>query len=327
MLQKYLALLLSVTLVGCANTPTAPVVDRAPTAKKPSAPVVKPYGSADWRPSSYVVKKGDTLYKIGLEFGYDYKEVAAVNNLTPPYAIKIGQTLALPSANNGVAAASTAKPATTTEDGVVITPIKTDTPTDVKATDIKSTEVKPIASVVTPVLTQPKAMREVYSVEAYNRKAVKPADVAAVKPTEPTAKPSTTDVVTTKPAEIKSTDDEAMHWVWPTNGKVVGTFNEAANKGLDIAGTSGQAIVAASGGKVIYSGSDLRGYGKLVIVKHNKTYLSVYAHNSKIVVKEGQMVTSGQKIAEMGNTDANAVKLHFEIRRQGKSVDPSKYLN
>ena len=104
-------------------------------------------------------------------------------------------------------------------------------------------------------------------------------------------------------------------------------FNESSNKGLDIGGNTGQAINAASSGKVIYSGSDLRGYGKLVIIKHNKTYLSVYAHNSKIIVKEGQIVAAGQKIAEMGNTDSNTVKLHFEIRRLGKSVDPAGYLN
>ena len=108
---------------------------------------------------------------------------------------------------------------------------------------------------------------------------------------------------------------------------MIAGFNDATNKGLDIGGVTGQAINAASTGKVIYSGSDLRGYGKLVIIKHNKTYLSVYAHNSKIIVKEGQVVAAGQKIAEMGNTDSNSVKLHFEIRRLGKSVDPAKFLN
>ena len=107
---------------------------------------------------------------------------------------------------------------------------------------------------------------------------------------------------------------------------MTGYFNESSNKGIDIAGASGQIINAASAGKVIYSGSDLRGYGKLVIIKHNNNYLSVYAHNSQINVKEGQQVTRGQKIAEMGSTDSESVKLHFEIRHQGKSVDPNKYL-
>ena len=103
-------------------------------------------------------------------------------------------------------------------------------------------------------------------------------------------------------------------------------FNESSNKGVDIAGTLGQPVNAAAPGRVIYSGSDLRGYGKLVIIKHNPNYLSVYAHNNQILVKEGQQITLGQKIAEMGSTDSNIVKLHFEIRRQGKSVDPLKYL-
>jgi lipoprotein NlpD len=184
---------------------------------------------------------------------------------------------------------------------------------------------KPIVSAVTPVLSEPKAIREPYSVEAMNRAP---------------SQTSTTNTVATKPSEIKpaetastvttgtaATGDESIAWAWPTQGKISANFNEATNKGIDIAGETGQAIKAASAGKVIYSGSDLRGYGKLVIVKHNKTYLSVYAHNSKIVVKEGQNVVTGQKIAEMGNTDSNTTKLHFEIRRLGKSVDPAKYLN
>jgi lipoprotein NlpD len=117
-----------------------------------------------------------------------------------------------------------------------------------------------------------------------------------------------------------------ISWIWPTKGKVIAGFNDGGNKGIDIAGSKGQPILAAAPGKVIYSGSDLRGYGKLVIVKHNNTYLSVYANNSNILVKEGQQVSAGQKIAEMGDTDSNTVKLHFEIRQQGKSVDPAKFL-
>jgi lipoprotein NlpD len=265
-----------------------------------------------------VVKKGDTLYRIGLEFGYDYREIAAVNNLVAPYPIKVGQTLKLPHADANSSPAPTPQE---TAEGVVITPISTDAPTP-------TVETKPVASAVIPVLTQPKATREVYSTEAFNKKPSNPIDPVAItkKPGEGSNGTASPEVSTIKPTVIKPVDDESIYWVWPTNGKVIRQFNEAANKGIDIAGTTGQAINAASSGKVIYSGSDLRGYGKLVIVKHNKTYLSVYAHNSKILVKEGQMVSAGQKIAEMGNTDSNAVKLHFEIRQQGKSVDPMKYL-
>jgi murein DD-endopeptidase MepM/ murein hydrolase activator NlpD len=112
---------------------------------------------------------------------------------------------------------------------------------------------------------------------------------------------------------------EDVAWIWPASGKVVGTFSEGGNKGVDIAGKAGDAVLAAGDGKVVYSGTGLRGYGKLVIIKHNNTYLSAYAHNQNILVKEGQSVTKGQKIAEMGNTDADQVKLHFEVRRSGQA--------
>ena len=124
-----------------------------------------------------------------------------------------------------------------------------------------------------------------------------------------------------------SSDDDKIEWVWPAKGKIVGTFSETANlKGIDIAGSAGQPVLASASGTVVYAGSGLRGYGKLVIVKHNGTYLSAYAHNREILVKEGDKVAKGQKIAEMGNTDATEVKLHFEIRRKGKPMDPVPYL-
>ena len=130
-----------------------------------------------------------------------------------------------------------------------------------------------------------------------------------------------------KPAPPPADGDEKVDWVWPAKGKIVTGFSEAASlKGIDIAGASGQPVAASAGGKVVYAGTGLRGYGKLIIIKHNGTFLSAYAHNKEILVKEGQQVTRGQKIAEMGNTDADQVKLHFEIRRQGKPVDPLRYL-
>jgi lipoprotein NlpD len=129
------------------------------------------------------------------------------------------------------------------------------------------------------------------------------------------------------PAVKAGDEEEDLEWGMPTIGSVIAVFSENANrKGVDIAGRRGQPVVASAAGKVVYSGSGLRGYGKLVIIKHNKTFLSAYAHNDQILVKEGQSVSKGQKIAEMGETDSDQVKLHFEIRKFGKPVDPGQYL-
>ena len=157
-------------------------------------------------------------------------------------------------------------------------------------------------------------------------------EAAAIKQTKPLAAqtqvstpsasispPSTT----TAPANIS---DDGMAFSWPHPGPVLTGFDEAKNKGLDLAGKAGDPVLAAADGKVVYSGSGLRGYGNLIILKHNNTYLTAYAHNQTLLVKEDQTVTKGQRIAEMGNSDADRVKLHFEIRKQGKPVDPAKLL-
>ena len=130
-----------------------------------------------------------------------------------------------------------------------------------------------------------------------------------------------------KPAgEAAAIAEGTIDWIWPTNGKLMASFVEGSNKGIDIAGTPGDPVLAAAPGKVVYSGTGLRGYGKLVIVRHNAEFLSAYAHNSQILVKEGDAVARRQKIAEVGSTDAESPRLHFEIRRQGKPVDPMKFL-
>lgn len=330
---------ITVFFSACESNPPAPVVDRKPQTYKPKPVTINAKGitavkssdGKDWRPDTYIVKKGDTLFSIGLEYGFEYKEIAAANNINEPYTILIGQKLNLSSLKAKSEIAENGQPAQNqTEDGVVLTPIGAEMAViATKSPEIKSTEAKPIQAAVTPILSEPKALRETYSLEAFNKTtSVKMAENKAVetnKAIEP--KPVESNASDSKTTEVKAGDDEAMVWAWPTKGRVVASFNEAANKGLDIGGSTGQAINAASSGKVIYSGSDLRGYGKLVIIKHNKTYLSVYAHNSKIIVKEGQTVALGQKIAEMGNTDSNSIKLHFEIRRLGKSIDPARYLH
>ena len=340
-----LGLLLSV--VACSSSPPAPVIDRLPTKK--SSSVNKPnevsktnankptYKTGDWRPDTYIVKKGDTLFSIGLEHGYDYKEIAQANNIAAPYSIKVGQTLKFSALNDKLT--TTTSISQDNKDGVEITPIISEPNSSSSSTTTTSNTI-PVAPKVIAI-SEPKAIREPYSEDALKKllPAAKPiitkpavdktttdqtpADSAATKPAV-VATPSTTKPTADVKSNTEAPDD--MDWAWPTKGKVTASFNEATNKGIDIAGTTGQAINAAAAGKVIYSGSDLRGYGKLVIIKHNSSYLSVYAHNSQIVVKEGQQVSRGQKIAEMGNTDSNSVNLHFEIRRQGKSVDPSKYL-
>lgn len=314
-------------LIGCASSPPAPVIDRTPAEKKPVA--TKPAGSLpvdpekDWRPDFHTVKKGDTLYGIGLQYGFDYKDIAQANNIPPPYPIHIGQQLSFQALKaNGKVTATTAT-STPAEEGVVVSPFRID------STPIDASKLPP-PQPEAPVLAEPKALREPFSELALatpptvtkTEKQVEQNKVQeTVKPAESAPQPGTVNT-----GEI-ATEEDAVDWAWPANGKILAGFNGNTNtRGIDIGGSLGQPVSAAAAGKVIYSGSDLRGYGKLVIIKHNKTYLSVYAHNSQILVKEGQQVTKGQKIAEMGSTDADRVKLHFEIRKQGKSVDPAKYL-
>ncbi len=150
----------------------------------------------------------------------------------------------------------------------------------------------------------------------------KPASAPASGTTTTASAPAATTAV----AASASASDDDMGWIWPGNGPVLAGFDDAKNKGLDIGGAAGDSVLASADGKVVYAGAGLRGYGNLIILKHNNTFLTAYAHNQSLMVKEDQTVKKGQKIAEMGNSDSDRVKLHFEVRRQGKPVDPSKYL-
>jgi len=277
----------ALVLGGCTANYPAPVSERL-SAKggKSRARAVE----SDWRPKSYVVQKGDTLYSIALEHGFGYREVAEWNGIEDPNRILVGQELRL-----------------TPPADAVVTPLKPD----------GSGEAKPAG-----LVTQPKAVKQPYSEQAV-AKAEKPAKTEEKPVEKPAPKADVSDKAET---ESPAGDDETMKWAWPSIGKVTTLFSEPGNKGVDIAGRLGQPVLASADGKVVYSGSGLRGYGKLIIIKHNKTYLSAYAHNSRLLVKEGQSVATGQKIGEMGNSDADQVKLHLEIRRLGKPVDPLKYL-
>jgi lipoprotein NlpD len=178
--------------------------------------------------------------------------------------------------------------------------------------------VRPVSS--TNVVTSPAPANAASApAPAANAAAVKPPQSAASAPNA--AAPTSANNLATA-----DTAEEAVSFQWPTRGNVLAGFDEVKNKGVDIAGKAGDPVLAAADGKVVYAGSGLRGYGNLVIIKHNNTYLTAYAHNQSLLVKEDQAIKRGQKIAEMGNSDADQVKLHFEIRRQGKPVDPAKYL-
>ncbi len=157
---------------------------------------------------------------------------------------------------------------------------------------------------------------------AANGVVTKPVTAASVSPVATGSAPAAS---ADKPASAASAEDD-VNWIWPSNGTVLAGFDEVKNKGLDIGGAAGDPVLAAADGRVVYVGAGLRGYGNLIILKHNNTYLTAYAHNQTLLIKEDQSVRKGQKIAEMGSSDADRVKLHFEVRRQGKPVDPAKYL-
>lgn len=275
-------------LAGCASSPHAPVIERGPDMAKSMAAKKRVAREPDWRPDVYMVQKGDTLYSIALEHGLDYRELAEWNALADANIIMIGRRLKL----KGPQLAQTSP----------LKPVAESRPT--AGEDL--------------LKTQPKPVKQPYSEQA---------TVESPAPVEKSAKPENKPVAVESKESSGAEDDEQIDWNWPANGKTLAGFNDSQNaKGMDIAGKTGQPVLAAAPGKVVYSGSGLRGYGKLIIIKHNKTYLSAYAHNSQILVKEGQIVAKGQKIAEMGDSDADQVKLHFEIRRLGKPVDPLKYL-
>lgn len=283
-------------VAGCASSPgRAPVEERvvrvkpgvpapAPTVAastpgvpgaEPAAETAKPPPGIEnaGKPGYYSVKQGDTLIRIGLEFGQNWRDIARWNGLESPYTIEIGQVV----------------------------------------------RVVPPAPVASAQPVVPAGRVESRPLDARNAAAAAPATTAGTE--------STASAPAAAPASAAPRDgDDDIPWAWPAAGPVVAPFDDVKNKGLEIAGKAGDPVLAAADGRVVYAGSGLRGYGNLVIIKHNNTYLTAYAHNQTLLVKEDQAVRRGQKIAEMGSSDSDHVQLHFEIRRQGKPVDPAKLL-
>ncbi|WP_269519397.1 peptidoglycan DD-metalloendopeptidase family protein [Alteromonas sp. BMJM2] len=246
-------------------------------------------GSEEYTASTYKVRPGDTLFAVAWFTGNDYQDIAKFNNISKPYTIFPGQTLRL--------TAPVSKPALTKRSNVTTT----------RSTDPTS------PTVTKRVIDQSKSQAYVEGEQ----------DVKAQKNTN--VKKSTGIVKKTAPTSFP---DKVEKWIWPAEGKLVGTFSkaESGNKGIDVAGVRGSKIVAAASGKVVYSGNALRGYGKLIIIKHTDTFLSAYAYNETILVKEREWVYAGQKIATMGSSGTDSVKLHFEVRYRGKSLNPLRYL-
>ena len=287
----------TLALTGCTSTVPAPVEHG-----RTGTTVASPRSS-----DTYIVKSGDTLYSIAREHNMDPRELITLNRIENPNQISVGLLLKLkPSDTTASSDTVTTSPVKT--ESVVVKPI--DAATDTSAAQTANTGA---------LKREPKAGKLPYSEQALAQAQGAPSSSEAASGEK--SAPQSTD----KPAAQPTGPDE-IAWIWPAQGQVVGTYDEKGNKGVDIANKEGEAVIAAAPGRVVYSGTGLRGYGKLVIIKHNNTYLSAYAHNKNILVKEGQQISQGQKIAEMGNTDADRVKLHFEVRRQGKPVDPLKYL-
>jgi lipoprotein NlpD len=303
-----LALLLPI-IAGCASHAPAPVEERgsAPAAVKPAAPAAQAAPEAGVK--YHIVKKGDTLYSIALDNGHDYKDIAAWNNLDNPNLIRIDQQLRVTPPDGGAPVA-------------VAKPVNLGAPVEVKPASA------PLASATSTntetFKREPKGGKLTYSEEALSK--ARQGDAAA-KSTEarPELRPVEPKPVE-KAVEKPLVAGDEVDWIWPASGKLIAPFVEGGSKGLDIGGKAGDAVLAAASGVVSYAGTGLRGYGNLVVLRHNATYLSVYAHNSKLLVKEKDTVAKGQKIAEMGSTDAESPRLHFEIRRQGKPADPQKFL-
>jgi len=256
----------------------------------PIDPNAKPGAENAGKPGYYTIKPGDTLIRVGLETGQNARDIARWNNIDNPNSLEVGQVIRV--------APPGTDPAATSARGV-----------NTARVDARPLDSRPAPAASAPTTTAP------------------PLTAPAITPAPPSMPPAAATAPSAggAPPTTREPDDD-VNWTWPASGAVINGFDEAKNKGLAISGKAGDPVFAAADGRVVYAGSGLRGYGNLVIVKHNNTYLTAYAHNQSLLVKEDQVVRRGQKIAEMGSSDAERVQLHFEIRRLGRPIDPARLL-
>ena len=292
------ALVGALVLAGCTSTrltPPAPVEDRASSRAQAgtveaAAPSSGPTALPPIDPNAgqvgyYTVKPGDTLIRIGLESGQNWRDVARWNQIDNPNRIEVGQTLRVIPPKPGSPTVAAAKPGSGDASGA-------------QAPQGAGVSTSPVGGAAV---------------------AAQPLSTPAASASAPAA---------AKPAPTPAVVDEAV-FAWPANGTVLSQFDGVKNKGISISGKAGDPVTAAADGTVIFAGAGIRGYGNMIIVQHGATYITAYAHNQTILVKEDQKVKQGQKIAEMGSSDTDRVKLHFEVRRRtdgGKPVDPIKLL-
>jgi lipoprotein NlpD len=303
---------LALLLGGCAMTRSpAPVDDRRPSSAAPAKPPAAAPAAPAARAGSYVVKRGDTLYSIALESGVDYRELARWNNLDDPTKIRVGQEL------------RTTAPEDKAAPGVRVGSVRPSGELEARPLGQGAPAAAAPSAADAAMKTSPRALRMPYSEQnlaaLQKPEAVKPAAPVAAAPA-PAPAPAAVPAPTAVPAA------DAIDFVWPAKGRVVAGFSEPRNKGVDIAGNLGDPVVAAAAGKVIYVGSGIPGLGKFIVVRHENGFNTVYAHNRENLVKMDQTITRGQKIAEIGNSDADSPKLHFQIRKFGTPLDPMKYL-
>ena len=301
-LERGLCVIALSVLAACSTRmDQAPVVDRTGAPLSTEAAQAAQNGPPP--PGYYRVKPGDTLYRIALENGQNYHDIAAWNNMTNPNQIEVGQLVRVaPPGANLAATTPGVSTAPITAGGVQAQPLGGSTyGTPQPGVTTGTTAAPPVYGSASGMGAAPGAAAGVGAAAGAGMAAGEDSSGA----TAPAAQPA---------------------FIWPVRGPILGTFDDAKNKGLNIGGAAGDPVNASADGRVVYSGNGLRGYGNLIIIKHDATFLTAYAHNRALMVKEGDAVTKGQKIAEMGNSDSDRVMLHFEVRRQGKPVDPLKYL-